>query len=99
MYTTEGKYNRKRALAQTKRVAAYKVSTANYDRYASVRVTRKKKARAGVLPAYKKQGNNIPKHSGAHRYCVLCKKAGTTERKWKYNSSKKCFGKGPTRHQ
>ena len=36
---------------------------------------------------------NSPKNKGSQRYCMLCKKAGIPERKYKMHSSENCFGK------
>ena len=50
------------------------------------------KARTGVLPECKQQGNNTPKNKCYQHYCVLFKKAGMPERKYKSNRPEKCFG-------
>ena len=77
------KENRKRYASQIKKLVASKVAQVNADSDVSVRVTRKNKARTGVLTARKKQGKNSPKDHGSQSYYLLCKEVGIHERKWK----------------
>ena len=76
MYTVEAKYNKKRAAVQIKILAPSKAELASSDSDTSARVMHNNKARAGVLPALKKQVNKNPKHKYSHRYFELCKKSG-----------------------
>ena len=80
-------------MVQTKIFAASKAAPTNSDRYTPTRVPLKKKARTGILPDQKNKGKKIPNHSGAWNYCVMYKKCGMPEHKWKLHSSKNCFGK------
>ena len=89
----EVKYNRKMDLSYIKRLSTSKAEPVNYVSDDSTRVPRNKKASTGVLPDRKQHGKNTPKRHSAQRYCVLCKKAGITERKRKSHSSENCFGK------
>ena len=70
-----------------------KEAPASSNSYASIRVLRNNNESTGVLPARKQQGKKNPKHSIAHSYCILFKKAGIPESKWKLHSSDNYFGK------
>ena len=65
----------------------------NYYSNRYIRVPHKNKVRTNVLPDRKQHGKNTPKHNGAERYCVLCKKAVMTERNYKSHISNNFFGK------
>ena len=80
------KYNRKRAAAQIRRLAASKAVPDDYDRDAYAKVTRNNKARIGVLPEFKQQDKNTTKYIGSWRYCMPCNKAGMHERNYKLHS-------------
>ena len=49
--------------------------------------------RTDVIPSRKQHGENIPKHNDAQGYCVLCKKLGMPEKKWKSHIYENLFGK------
>ena len=67
---------------------------ADYDSDAWPQLLGKKKARTGVLLACKHNSKSKnPKHGYIQRYCVICKKYGMLERKYKLHSSETCFGK------
>ena len=93
MSTTEVKYNRKTAAAQTKSLATSKAAPVNSDSNNYTRVSRKNKSRDGVLTDHKYQGKNTPNHHGYQSYCLLSKKAGMHVHKYKLHSSKNFFGK------
>ena len=77
------KDNQKQAAVQIKILAAPKESPDNYYSNASAKDPQKKKARNGVLTARKQQGKKNPKYKGYQRYCVLYKKYGIPECKFK----------------
>ena len=87
------KDNGKRAEAKIKRFATSKPAPVNYDSDESVRILRKKRVRNGVLPNRKQQRKKSPKHHGEQRYCVIFKKARTTEKNYMSHSYYNCFGK------
>ena len=60
LFTMEKKDNRKRAADQIKLLAASKAGTDNYDRDTSAKLPRNNKARYGILPERKHQGNKPP---------------------------------------
>ena len=70
--------------AQTKILAYYNAASENSDSNTSAKVPRKRKARTGVLSDQKKQVKKTPKHKGYQSYCVMCKKAGINELKYKF---------------
>ena len=84
--------NRKRVAAQIKSLATSKSVLINsaIDDYISV--MHNNKARTGVLPSRKKNGENNPKHHVAQRYWVMFKKSVIPERKYKYHISESFFG-------
>ena len=84
----EAKGNRKIAVSQIKIIAASKAAPANSGRNLSARLPCKKKASTSFLPSHRQQGKKISNHSCAQRYCVLCKKSGISEHKWKMHSYK-----------
>ena len=77
--TVKVKDNRKREGTQIKKIATSRTAS-HSDSNESVRVTRNNKARTCV--GLKQQGENIPKHHCAQRYCIICKKAGINEQKY-----------------
>ena len=81
MSTMEKKYNRNQVAVQMKILAASKEAPADSDSDASHRVPCKKMTRTCVLTTQKQEGEKNPKHKGSEHCCVLCKKAGITERK------------------
>ena len=83
----------KRYTSYIKRPATSKSVLVNSDSDDSVKVMSNKKARTSVLLNLKQQVKNTHNHHGSHRYCVICKKTGIPERKWKFNSSENLFGK------
>ena len=88
--TIKVKDNSKRAPTKIKKLATSKAASLS-DSDALVRIPRKKKARNGVH--FKQQGKKTPKQHSAHRYCVLCKKAGMPEKKYISHNSEHCFYK------
>ena len=90
--TMEAKDNRKRTTDQIKILAASKAVPANYFSNVSAKVTLKNKASTCAIHTRKQQGKKNPNHKGSQRYCVLCKKTGMPERKYKLYSSENCFG-------
>ena len=80
-----------------KRLATSKVAPVNSDSDKSVKVTRKKKASTGVLPACNNKVKNTPKYHVAYRHCVMYKKSGMYDCKWKSHTSKTFFGKSSDR--
>ena len=89
----EAKDNIKRDADQIKRLEASKAAPSNHDSDASEKFQCKNKARTGVLPACKQQVKKNPKHRGSKTYCVLCKKAGMPEYKYKLHRSENRFEK------
>ena len=83
----------KRHLRIKKTPVASKDVPSDSESNVKTRVIHKKKSRTGVLPIRKKQGNNTPKHKGYKLYCVMCKKAGITERKYKSHILVNCYGR------
>ena len=79
----EAKDNRKGSASQIKRLEASKIAPTNYDRDKYAMVPLKNKSKTSVLLARRKKVKKTPKHSGTQCYCVLCKKAGMPECKWK----------------
>ena len=79
-------------MTQIKRIST-SILASHSDSNESIRVTRKKRDRNGVIPNHKQQGKNITKHHGTQRYCELCKKSGMPEQKYMSHSSEDCFGK------
>ena len=55
-------------VSQINILATSKAEPVNSGSKKSTRVLCKKKARTGVLPSPKQQGNNIPKYHGAQSY-------------------------------
>ena len=88
--TIKPKDNRKRAATQIKNIVSARVAF-HSDINKSVRVPRKKKARTGVLR--NNPNTKVPKHLGIQRHCVLCKKAGMTEKKYMLHSDEDYFDK------
>ena len=89
--TSEVKYERKRAELHIKKIAfARSASVSNNNKY--VRITRRKKAKTGVLSSKKSPRRAHDRQYGAHRYCVLCRKAGMPERKYASHSSEDFTG-------
>ena len=82
--------NRKREENQIKKLSTLKEASI-YDSNKSVRIPHKKRDRTGVC--FKQKGKKITKQHSAQRYCVLCKKAGITERNYMSHNSEDCFGK------
>ena len=89
----EVKDNRKRAASQIKSPATSNEAPISYDSDNSIRVQRKKNEGHGVLTSQTQHGKNTPKHHGAQRYYMMCKKSGMPERKWKSHSSENFFSK------
>ena len=87
----EAKDNHNRNAAQKERLSVSKAVPTDSDRDTRPRVTLKNKSRTGVLTASKKKGKKAPKNKFSHQYCVLCKKYGMSERKYKSHSSENCF--------
>ena len=58
----------------------------------SISVLRKKRDSTGVIPNSKQKGKNTPKHHGAQRYYVLCKKSGMPEKNIMLYRYVKVFG-------
>ena len=83
--TIEFKDERKRAAAQIKNIASARASSFS-DSSDSERISRKKKARTGVLRS-NKPWKKAHKHHSIQRYCVLCKKEGMPEQKYMSLSS------------
>ena len=79
--TMASKDNRKQG--EDKKIAASKSAPDNSYSDTSRRMLRKRKASIGVLTARTHQDNKTPKYSGVQSYCILCKKSGMTEHKWK----------------
>ena len=77
------KDNHKQAAAQIKILAASKAAPSNFYSDASAKVPQKKKESNGVLTARKQQGRKNPKYKDSQCYCVLYKKYGITECKFK----------------
>ena len=88
----EVKDNRNIVASKIKKLTASKALPAKYYSDASIRVSRKNKAVTGVLPSCNHQVKKTPNYSGAQCYCILCKKAGIPDCKWKLHRSKNCFG-------
>ena len=91
------KYNRKRAATQIKRIVTAKAAS-HYDSNESIRVLCKKRYINGVTTNRKQQGGKMPKHHGAHLYCVLYKNTGMPDRKYMSHISDNCFGKRSDQH-
>ena len=70
LYKIEGKYNRKRAATQIKKIDSAR-AVYHYDSDKSVRILRKNKARNGVLRNNKGPRNKAPKNPGNARRCML----------------------------
>ena len=87
------KENSKRSAYQIEKLADSKEAPESSDSDVSRRVPSKNNERTGVLPTRKQQGKKTPKHSITHSYCILFKKAGIPESKWKLHSSDNYFGK------
>ena len=66
--------------------------TVDSDREERPRVPHKNNYRIGVVHYFKKQGKNNPNHKGYQCYCVMCKKAGMPEQKYKSNITYNFFG-------
>ena len=79
--------NRKQDVAQIIILATSKTAPDNSDSNASSKVPCKNKSKTCVLPAHKKQGNKTPKNKVSKRYCVMCKKSGMPESKYKLHMS------------
>ena len=58
----------------------------------SVRIPMRKKVKTGVLDSHKFPRRAHDRHHGAHRYCLLCKKAVIPERKYALHSTEYCTG-------
>ena len=83
----ESKDNRNQSTCQIKRLLASKAEPDDSDSDASANVPFKKKASTGVLQAQNQQGKKTPNHKVPNSYCILCKKAGIPERKYKFHIS------------
>ena len=83
----EAKDNKKRAVDLTNRLATYNAGLTNYGSDTSAKVPHKKKARTGVLPSHKQQVKKNPKNKVFQNYCVLCKKYGMPDCKYKSHIS------------
>ena len=79
----EEKYNINRYMYQIKRLAASKEAPVNSDSDKFARVPHKKKKRNGVIPDRTNKGKKTSNHKGPQCSCVICKKAGMNERKYK----------------
>ena len=89
--TIEVKYERKRGAVHIKNIA-YARSASLSDNDKSVRIPRRKKANTGVSGSHKPQRRAKYRHHGAHRYCVLFKKAGMPELKSTLYNTEDCTG-------
>ena len=89
--TIEVKDERKIAAVHIKKIASARAASLS-DGNKSVRITRRKKAKTGVLSSNKSPRKTHYRHHGAHRYCVHCKKAGMPEHKYTSHSSEYCTG-------
>ena len=58
----------------------------------SVKITRRKKAKTGVLSSNKSPRSAHDRYHGVKRYCVIYKKTGITECKYSLNSAEDCTG-------
>ena len=86
------KDNHNRDGFQIKILADSKSDPADSDSNAIPTVTLKNNARSGILLDHKQQGKNPPKYIGYQSYCIMFKKYGTPERKYKPHISENCFG-------
>ena len=87
--TIEVKDERERESVHIKKIASVRAAYLSDSNY-PVRITRRKKAKTGVLISNKSPRRAQERHHGAHSYCVFCKKAGITEHKYASHSSKDC---------
>ena len=71
---------------------AYARVTYLSDRDNSVRITRKKNARTGVLHSNKLPRRAHDRHHGVHRYCVIFKKSVMPEHNYMSHSAEYCTG-------
>ena len=81
----------KRAEVHIKRIASARADSLS-DSNESVKILRRKRASNGVLSSNKSPRRAHYRHHGAHRYCVLFKKSGMSERKYESYSSEDCTG-------
>ena len=89
----EVKDNSRRAAYQIGKLSVSKEAPAISNSDTSTRVPHKKNERTGVLLAQNQKGKTTPNHSISHSYCILFKKSGIPEIKWKLHSSDNCFVK------
>ena len=89
--TIEGKYERKRAAVNLKKIASARAASL-LDRDESVIIQRRKKDNTGVLIYNKSPRSAHDRYHGVKRYCVIYKKTGITECKYSLNSSEDCTG-------
>ena len=89
--TIKVRYERKRAAVHINNIASASTDPLS-DSDKSVRIPRRKKANTGVSNYHQSSRRAHYRHHGAHRYCVLCKKAGRHERKYASHITKDCTG-------
>ena len=89
--TIKVKYERKTESVQIKKIISAREGYIS-DSNESVRILRKKKAKTCVLRTNKYPQKSHKRHHGIHHYCVLCKKTGMPERKYRSHSADDCTG-------
>ena len=87
--TIEGKYERKRAAVNLKKIASARAASL-LDRDESVIIQRRKKDNTGVLIYNKSPRSAHDRHHGAQSYCVLFKNEGMPEHKYASHGSEDC---------
>ena len=87
--TIEVKYERKSSAVHIKKISSARAASLS-DSDKSVRVARRKKAKNGVSNSHKSPSRAHDRHHGAQCYCVLCNKAGMSERKYMLHSTEYC---------
>ena len=91
LYKTEVKDEMKREATQINNLASDREDSLS-DSGESVSITRKKKARTGIMCYNKGPHENSDKHLGTQTNCVICKKSGMPERKYMLHLAKDCVG-------